>query len=582
MAHGLGATVLAGFIWYWLTTYGSLAWSRWLVAGLLLGAAMLMRWQLATFAVLPAGEFLLAIIATRERLARRFAATGLAAAGAIIAFLPQMIAWRCVYGHWLVAPVPGVTAHWLNPSLWAVLFSQDRSLFYWTPIAAVALLGFFVCRRSAKTEPMALLLVAFGLQVYALASVWGQGEFLDHAGNYAGAFLSKAYGMRHLAEAVVALAPGLAALLEGASRHTHQPTGALSGTLPVNRRFERLRPLLVAFPWLCGLIFILVVANLTLVSMYIDGLLPEDEGIELSQLGAMMLTFVINDPSVLLLNVLVLALIWMVLFWQDDDAAAAVNAGAEAKEQGWSVAAAMLRWGTLILLAAGLLATAFSAKPGVGFLYRVVRNADGEEMKYALFVPHTYQADRDYPVILYLHGSGPRRWDGIRPPQEPLAAVIQEQEATFDMIAVFPESATGFWDADSADLVKALHVLEEVQKSYRVDPDRIYLTGMSRGAFGVWTLAAAHPDKWAAIVPVCGGGNPQEVPKIRHIPCWCFHGDQDQVIPVEESRRMIVALRREGGDPKYDEYPGVGHNCWDRAYRTPELFPWLRRQLRPR
>ena len=86
--------------------------------------------------------------------------------------------------------------------------------------------------------------------------------------------------------------------------------------------------------------------------------------------------------------------------------------------------------------------------------------------------------------------------------------------------------------------------------------------------------------RWAALAPVCGGGNPDDAAKIRHIPCWCFHGADDRVVPVEESRRMIAALRRAGGTPKYDEYPGVGHNCWDRAYRTSELLAWLKRQRR--
>jgi predicted peptidase len=103
----------------------------------------------------------------------------------------------------------------------------------------------------------------------------------------------------------------------------------------------------------------------------------------------------------------------------------------------------------------------------------------------------------------------------------------------------------------------------------------MYLTGLSMGGFGTWSLAAQYPDRWAAIVPICGGGNPADADKIKHIPCWCFHGDADKAVKVERSREMIEALKKAGGQPRYDEYPGVGHNSWDRAYGTADLYQWL-------
>jgi predicted peptidase len=95
------------------------------------------------------------------------------------------------------------------------------------------------------------------------------------------------------------------------------------------------------------------------------------------------------------------------------------------------------------------------------------------------------------------------------------------------------------------------------------------------GGMGTWSLAVAYPDRWAAIVPICGRGDPSAAEKIKHLPCWCFHGDADKAVPVSGSRDMIEALRKAGGSPKYTEYPGVGHNCWDRAYNTDELYQWL-------
>jgi hypothetical protein len=217
MAHGPGAAVLAGLVWYWLKTYGSLCWSRWFILGLLVGAAALMRWQLATFAFLPAGEAILGCARTRIGLGKQFARLAMVSLGALLAFLPQMIAWHAVYGYWLVQPIPQIAHHWLNPSVWDILLSPNRSLFCWTPICLLAFVGHFVGRPSVRDEPAALLLVAFFIQVYALASVWGKGDFIQSVGNNGGVFLARAYGMRHLTEAVITLAPGLAMLFERGS-----------------------------------------------------------------------------------------------------------------------------------------------------------------------------------------------------------------------------------------------------------------------------------------------------------------------------------------------------------------------------
>jgi len=145
----------------------------------------------------------------------------------------------------------------------------------------------------------------------------------------------------------------------------------------------------------------------------------------------------------------------------------------------------------------------------------------------------------------------------------------------FSFIAVFPQSQKRTWKADSDDAKRALAILDEVQKSYKVDAKRIYLTGLSMGGFGTWSLAAAFPERWAAIAPICGGGNPSTAEKIKNVPCWCFHGDADKAVKVEQSRSMIEALKKAGASPRYTEYEGVGHNSWDRAYGTAELYEWF-------
>lgn len=213
-----------------------------------------------------------------------------------------------------------------------------------------------------------------------------------------------------------------------------------------------------------------------------------------------------------------------------------------------------------------------------GFLQCIHRDGDDREWKYTLFVPTEYNGQQSYPLLVYLHGFGDRGVDGGKPVTNGPGPFIKEREKTFDMLVLFPQSETGYWEADTADGQRVMAILENVIREYAVDRQRVYLTGMSRGGFGVWSLAAHYPQKWAAIVPICGGGDPQRAETIRDIPCWCFHGANDNVIDVGQSRRMIEALLAAGASPRYTEYPEIGHACAGRAYATPELWQWLRRQ----
>ncbi len=121
-------------------------------------------------------------------------------------------------------------------------------------------------------------------------------------------------------------------------------------------------------------------------------------------------------------------------------------------------------------------------------------------------------------------------------------------------------------------------ILDEIVAEFSLDTGRVHLTGISIGGYGTWSLAAAHPGRWASIVPICGGGDPGTAERIKDIPCWCFHGADDEIVPVSESRVMVDALRKVGGNPKYTEFPSVGHNSWDPAYSTPDLFDWMAAQ----
>src|SRR5262249_16755244 len=142
--------------------------------------------------------------------------------------------------------------------------------------------------------------------------------------------------------------------------------------------------------------------------------------------------------------------------------------------------------------------------------------------------------DKPYPLLLFLHGLGECGTDGRRQAQVGFGPAVKKREKSFPFLAVFPQAAQPekdlrqTWHAGKPEGDKALAMLAKVQAEYRVDPKRVCLTGLSMGGYGTWALAASSPERWAAIAPVCGGGDPAAAPKIRQIPCWCFHGEKDR------------------------------------------------------
>jgi predicted peptidase len=113
-----------------------------------------------------------------------------------------------------------------------------------------------------------------------------------------------------------------------------------------------------------------------------------------------------------------------------------------------------------------------------------------------------------------------------------------------------------------------------------IDPKRIYITGLSMGGYGTWDAIYRRPNLFAAAAPICGGGDPTTVSAYSTLPIWCFHGDQDEAVPVEYSRKMIESLKEVGAEPKYTEYAGVGHDSWTQTYAADEFFEWLFAQRR--
>jgi predicted peptidase len=132
--------------------------------------------------------------------------------------------------------------------------------------------------------------------------------------------------------------------------------------------------------------------------------------------------------------------------------------------------------------------------------------------------------------------------------------------------------ADSYWLLYLDDL-KAL--IDDLVAHYLVDVKRIYLTGLSMGGTGTWTLAAAYPEIFAAIAPICGRSFYTLAKRLKDLPAWVFHGEDDEVIPADESRQMTDALNEVGADIKLTLYPGVGHNSWTRTYDNPELYDWF-------
>lgn len=238
------------------------------------------------------------------------------------------------------------------------------------------------------------------------------------------------------------------------------------------------------------------------------------------------------------------------------------------------------------------------AQEPTGFLNSALE-VEGVSHRYQVYVPAQYTRARRWPVILFLHGSGERGSDGILQTSIGLGEGIRRHAERWPAIVVFPQAPTDLrWHGRVAHL--ALATLDRTVRELSTDPDRVYLVGLSAGGNGVWNLAYRTPERFAALVAICGwvqptserreaivppdSGTPYPViaRRIRSLPVWIWHGAADSVVPVEESRRMADALRGIGAEVTYTELPGVGHESWVQAFESAELPRWLFARSRSR
>lgn len=202
-------------------------------------------------------------------------------------------------------------------------------------------------------------------------------------------------------------------------------------------------------------------------------------------------------------------------------------------------------------------------------------------LRYLLHLPPDYRDGGRWPLILFLHGMGERGDDLERIKVHGIPRVADEQpELLARFVAVSPQCPLGTYWTHEQDALHAL--LDHALREYAVDPDRIYLTGLSMGGFGTWFLGASRPERFAAMAPICGGGDPPGVTPLKDMPIWVFHGGKDRVVPPSASRQMVRALRAMGGNVKLTIYPEAAHDSWTETYNHPELYDWFLQHRLPR
>jgi predicted peptidase len=242
--------------------------------------------------------------------------------------------------------------------------------------------------------------------------------------------------------------------------------------------------------------------------------------------------------------------------------------------------------------------------PQTGFLNRTIV-AGGVTRRYQVYVPADYTPGKRWPVVLFLHGGGAQGDDGLVQTEGAIGSAIRRTPDRWPAIVLFPQVRPGKrWNGDDARW--AMRALDETLHEFATDSNRVYLTGLSRGGAGAWYLAYRHPTRFAAVLVACGrvtaattlddrptadrdpvtpaaDGDPFEAlaARLRTTPVWIWQGEVDELVSVEESRRVTAALKKAGAKVTYTELPRVGHNVWDLMYDSPKVIQWLFAQRRP-
>jgi predicted peptidase len=188
-------------------------------------------------------------------------------------------------------------------------------------------------------------------------------------------------------------------------------------------------------------------------------------------------------------------------------------------------------------------------------------------LKYLVYLPQGYnKKGESWPLIVFLHGAGERGDDLEKVKTQGIPKILQNK-MDFPFVVVSPQCPKDAWWTEYSSTLKKL--IDHIKAEYNIDASRVYLTGLSMGGFGTWYMGERYPDEFAAIAPICGGGEAFLANRLK-MPIWVFHGAKDDVVPVKRSQEMVDAVKAAGGDVKFTVYPELGHGCWDAAYGDEE------------
>jgi predicted peptidase len=214
----------------------------------------------------------------------------------------------------------------------------------------------------------------------------------------------------------------------------------------------------------------------------------------------------------------------------------------------------------------------------------------GDTLRYCILSPQSIDSSASYPLVLFLHGAGERGRDN----QKQLAVGVGNFASdynlkTYPCYILAPQCPEGkkWVEVDwklpahiqpatpSVNLIMTMDLVDSLCKTLKIDTNRLYITGLSMGGFGTWDAITRYPGKFAAAIPVCGGGDTTKAYIIKNIPVWAFHGLKDKLVMPLRSISMVRAINNAGGNAKLSTYPEVGHDAWNKAYIDPELYRWL-------
>jgi len=233
-----------------------------------------------------------------------------------------------------------------------------------------------------------------------------------------------------------------------------------------------------------------------------------------------------------------------------------------------------------MIFALGTCPKASHAAPGPGKVRQQEKHTSVTikvQLNYLLYLPPDYDSKDKWPLLLFLHGAGERGND-LRLVKKHGPPKLIEQGKDFPFVIVSPQCPKGRW----WEPFELTALLDYIVANYKIDQQRIYVTGLSMGGFGTWSLAAYTPDRFAAIAPICGGGEPLWALRLRQLPVWAFHGAKDKVVPPSRSKEMVEALKAVGAEVRFTLYPNAGHDAWTATYNNPKLYEWLLSHKRKR